>query len=218
MLYTPECRSTLKAYATCGDMLIHLHVAILGQKCPKLGGAIFLVRGKGTVLAPLAMAAASSAQARVNEQLDQSWDYLAKCGFGPEELATMDWTECQEAAKQMASELAFPAIWTWVEEAREEVKLLRRARGLFQPGLTWRELIPLPEVPEVIAATAPDPAPPKGDRNRKLLAEGALNEAREERLQSYWTSRLRLELESSEAPVLKKLQGSLDRPRRLPGR
>ena len=55
-----------------------------------------------------------------------------------------------------------------------------------------------------------EPEPPKGERQRRLIDEGSLAQAREERLQSTWASKLKEELELCDAPVLAKLKGSLD--------
>ena len=54
----------------------------------------------------------------------------------------------------------------------------------------------------------PEWKPPPGERNRKLLDEGCISLAREERLQELWVTRLKLELKDIGAPVL--VQGSLD--------
>ena len=51
--------------------------------------------------------------------------------------------------------------------------------------------------------------PPKGERQKRLLDEGSLAQAREERLQDLWASKLREELVESKAPVIHKLAGSL---------
>ena len=53
-------------------------------------------------------------------------------------------------------------------------------------------------------------APPRGERNRKLLEEGSIVEARDERLLGIWCRKLREELLLINAPVLATLQGSLD--------
>ena len=55
-----------------------------------------------------------------------------------------------------------------------------------------------------------EPPPPKGERQKRLLDEGSLAQAREERLQDLWASKLREELVESKAPVIDKLAGSLD--------
>ena len=46
------------------------------------------------------------------------------------------------------------------------------------------------------------PKPSKGERQKRLLDEGSLAQAREERLQDLWASKLREELVESKAPVI----------------
>ena len=52
--------------------------------------------------------------------------------------------------------------------------------------------------------------PPLGERNRKLIEDGCIVQAREERLLDIWCRKLRDELLLINAPVLASLQGSLD--------
>ena len=59
-------------------------------------------------------------------------------------------------------------------------------------------------------ATAQEPAPPPGDRIKKLELSGNKLLAREEKLLDMWAKKLRDELHASSAPVLEKLEGSLD--------
>ena len=57
--------------------------------------------------------------------------------------------------------------------------------------------------------------PPPGDRIRKLELIGCELLAREERLTVFWTKQLQSELCASDAPVLQKLEDSLDPARAL---
>ena len=59
---------------------------------------------------------------------------------------------------------------------------------------------------------APEPAPPPGDKIRKLELTGLELQAREEKLLDMWARKLREELQASSAPVLIKLEGSLIQP------
>ena len=59
-------------------------------------------------------------------------------------------------------------------------------------------------------AFATEPPPPLGERNRKLIEDGCIVQAREERLLDIWCRKLRDELLLINAPVLASLQGSLD--------
>ena len=60
-----------------------------------------------------------------------------------------------------------------------------------------------------------EPEPPKGERQRRLINEGSLAQAREERLQCTWATKFKEELELCDAPVLAKLKGSLDPDRAI---
>ena len=57
---------------------------------------------------------------------------------------------------------------------------------------------------------APELPLPRGERNRKLIADGCIVAAREERLLDIWCRRLQEELLAIDAPVLAALKGSLD--------
>ena len=76
--------------------------------------------------------------------------------------------------------------------------------------LTWERLSPPVRERKLAPVEQPEWKPPPGERNRKLLDEGCISLAREERLQELWVTRLKLELRDIGAPVLAKLQGSLD--------
>ncbi|CAE7256466.1 unnamed protein product, partial [Symbiodinium pilosum] len=65
---------------------------------------------------------------------------------------------------------------------------------------------------------APEPAPPPGDKIRKLELTGLELQAREEKLLDMWARKLREELQASSAPVLIKLEGSLIQPGTRSGR
>ena len=57
---------------------------------------------------------------------------------------------------------------------------------------------------------APEAPPPKGERNRKLVDDGCIVAAREERLLDIWCRKLQEELLEMEAPIIGTLRGSLD--------
>ena len=54
------------------------------------------------------------------------------------------------------------------------------------------------------------PLPRKGERNRKLVDDGCIVAAREERLLDIWCRKLQAELLEMEAPIIGTLKGSLD--------
>ena len=64
--------------------------------------------------------------------------------------------------------------------------------------------LPAIKVKEPIIACFPEWKPPPGERNRKLLDEGFISQAREERLQELWVQKLKRELNDIDAPVLGK--------------
>ena len=116
-------------------------------------------------------------------------------------------------AQQLAAELNFSfqgigeVVYGWLQEAREEAKVYREptaTSATILPGrlwhLEWRSLLrPGGGIPL-----------PRRERNRKLLEDGSIMEAREERLLGIWCRKLREELLLINAPVLATLQGSLD--------
>ena len=125
-------------------------------------------------------------------------------------------------ARQLAEELAIPmgdwleeALYCWLQEAQQEAKLHRRVRGYLSDDLTWMTLMPPMVLPTKEGEGrgpryAPEPLPPQGERNRKLIADGCIVAAREERLLDIWCRRLQEELLAIDAPVLASLKGSLD--------
>ena len=123
-------------------------------------------------------------------------------------------------ARQLATELNLPfgdwlvdALYCWLQEAREEAKIYKRAHGYHSGDLAWMSLMPPVELPDakgVGPAFATEPPPPLGERNRKLIEDGCIVQAREERLLDIWCRKLRDELLLINAPVLASLQGSLD--------
>ena len=154
--------------------------------------------------------------------LDKAYRYLLDQGFGIPELASLDLDEVPAMARQLAEELAIPmgdwleeALYCWLQEAQQEAKLHRRVRGYFSDDLTW-----MTQMPPMVLPTkegegrgpryAPEPPPPQGERNRKLIADGCIVAAREERLLDIWCRRLQEELLAIDAPVLASLKGSLD--------
>ena len=121
-------------------------------------------------------------------------------------------------ARQLATELNLPfgdwlvdALYCWLQEAREEAKIYKRVHGYHSGDLAWMSLMPpvaLRDAKGVAFAT--EPPPPLGERNRKLIEDGCIVQAREERLLDIWCRKLRDELLLINAPVLASLQGSLD--------
>ena len=152
--------------------------------------------------------------------LDRAYRYLVDQGFGPLELASLDRDESTAMARQLATELNLPfgdwlvdALYCWLQEAREEAKIYKRAHGYHSGDLVWMSLMPPVELPDakgVGPAFAAEPPPPLGERNRKLIEDGCIVQAREERLLDIWCRKLRDELLLINAPVLASLQGSLD--------
>eukprot|EP00439_Symbiodinium_sp_Y106_P025952 s2381_g3.t1 len=146
--------------------------------------------------------------------------YLVDQGFSPLELASLDLDESTAMARQLATELNLPkgdwlvdALYCWLQEAREEAKIYKRAHGYHSGDLAWMSLMPPVELPDakgVGPAFAAEPPPPLGERNRKLIEDGCIVQAREERLLDIWCRKLRDELLLINAPVLASLQGSLD--------
>ena len=152
--------------------------------------------------------------------LNRAYRYLVDQGFGPLELASLDLDESTAMARQLATELNLPfgdwlvdALYCWLQEAREEAKIYKRAHGYHSGDLAWMSLMPPVELPDakgVGPAFATEPPPPLGERNRKLIEDGCIVQAREERLLDIWCRKLRDELLLINAPVLASLQGSLD--------
>ncbi|CAE7794108.1 unnamed protein product [Symbiodinium sp. CCMP2456] len=137
---------------------------------------------------------------------------LADQGFGPLELASLDLDESTAMAHQLATELNLPfgdwlvdALYCWLQEAREEAKVYKRAQGYYSDDLAWMSLMPPMELPD-----AKGVGPPLRERNRKLIEDGCSVQAREERLLDIWCRKLRDELQLINAPVLVSIQGSLD--------
>ena len=152
-----------------------------------------------------------------HDLLDQAYNHLQSQGMGTLELAAQDLGECDLIARQICDELGIPcpgylteAVRNWVEKAKKEALLLRRASGCYASQLTWERISPPPKVRELVPVSKPEWEPPPRERNRKLLEEGLISLAREERLQELWVVKLKQELKDIDAPVLAKLQGSLD--------
>ena len=154
--------------------------------------------------------------------LDKAYRYLLDQGFGVLELASLDLDEVPAMARQLAEELAIPsgdwladALYCWLQEAQQEAKIHRRVRGYLQDDLTWMTLMPPMVLPTKEGAGrglryAPEAPPPKGERNRKLVDDGCIVAAREERLLDIWCRKLQAELLEMEAPIISTLKGSLD--------
>ena len=152
--------------------------------------------------------------------LDRAYRYLVDQGFVPLELASLDLDDSSAMARQLATELNLPfgdwlvdALYCWLQEAREEAKIYKRVHGYHSGDLAWMSLMPPVELPDakgVGPAFATEPPPPLGERNRRLIEDGCIVQAREERLLDVWCRKLRDELLLINAPVLASLQGSLD--------
>ena len=131
--------------------------------------------------------------------LDKAYRYLLDQGFGVLELASLDLDEVPAMARQLAEELAIPLGGCWLQEAQQEAKIHRRVRGYLQDDLTWMTLMPPMVLPTKEGAGrgpryAPEVPPPKGERNRKLVDDGCIVAAREERLLDIWCRKLQEEL------------------------
>ena len=81
--------------------------------------------------------------------LDRAYRYLVDQGFGPLELASLDLDESTAMARQLATELNLPfgdwlvhALYCWLQEAREEAKIHKRAHGYHSGDLAWMSLMP----------------------------------------------------------------------------
>ena len=152
-------------------------------------------------------------------QLDKCKRYLESLGFGPRELATLDINESSAIAQQLAFELNIAtsaeledAIVDWIQDSRPSAKMAMRLEGVLASDIEWEQLAVRRRFgPE----TVPEKAPPPGDRILKLELTGCELLAREERLTIFWTKQLQAELCASDAPVLQKLEDSLDPARAL---
>ena len=159
-------------------------------------------------------ASASTASPATGQLLERCYRRLEAQGFGPMALATLQIEDCEDIAKQLAFELNLPysesiveALAIWIQDARSEAKLLSRTYGLLADDITWHQLAP---VARAVPVYVEEPRPPPGDKARKLINDGQEFAARELKRQEIWTKKLVQELQASEAPVLKKLQLSLD--------
>ena len=149
--------------------------------------------------------------------LDRAYNHLQSQGMGTLELAVQDVDDSGQIAEQICDELGVPCpsylegvVRNWVLGARAGARLQQRVSGATASQLTWERLSPPVQEKKLTPAEQPEWKPPPGERNRKLLDEGCISLAREERLQELWVTRLKLELKDIGAPVLAKLQGSLD--------
>ena len=149
--------------------------------------------------------------------LDRAYNHLQSQGMGTLELAVQDVDDSGQIAKQICDELGVPCpsyleetVRDWVLGARSGARLQQRVSGANASQLIWERLSPPVREKKLAPVEQPEWKPPPGERNRKLLDEGCISHAREERLQELWVTRLKLELKDIGAPVLAKLQGSLD--------
>ena len=154
-------------------------------------------------------ASASTASPATGQLLDRCYRRLEAQGFGPMALATLQIEDWGDIAKQLAFELNLPyceliveALAIWIQDARSEAKLLSRTYGLLADDITWRQLAPVArEVPVYVE----EPRPPPGDKARKLINDGQETQATAD-----MDEKVGPRTPASEAPVLKKLQLSLD--------
>ena len=154
--------------------------------------------------------------------LDKAYRYLLDQGFGVLKLASLDLDEVPAMARQLAEELAIllggwleDALYCWLQEAQQEAKIHRQIRGYLQDDLTWMTLMPPMVLPTKEGAGsgpryAPEVPPLKGERNRKLVDDGCIVAAREERLLDIWCRKLQEELLQIDVPIIGTLRGSLD--------
>ena len=152
-------------------------------------------------------------------RLDECKRCLENLGFGPRELATLEVSDSAAIARQLAFEMNITAsteledaIVDWIQDSRAPAKMAARLEGILASDIEWERLA----VRRRFGPTmAPEKAPPPGDRLRKLELTGCELLAREERLLIFWTKQLQSELCASDAPVLQKLEDSLDPARAL---
>ena len=152
-------------------------------------------------------------------RLDECKRYLENLGFGPRELATLEISDSAAIARQLAFEMNITssteleeAIVDWIQDSRAPAKMAARSEGILASDIEWERLAVRKRYGP---AKAPEKAPPPGDRLRKLELTGCELLAREERLLVFWTKQLQSELCASDAPVLQKLEDSLDPARAL---
>ena len=137
--------------------------------------------------------------------LEQRRAVLDRCHL---ELATLDLDDCEEIGHQVARELGV-GYHEDDAEASGEILWLQCIYA------TVDEVRKRPAVEGIDLAEDSEPEPPKGERQRRLINEGSLAQAREERLQCTWATKFKEELELCDAPVLAKLKGSLDPDRAI---
>ena len=144
--------------------------------------------------------------------LDGCYRHLESQGFGPLELATLEVSDSEDIAKQLAFELNLPfseamveALAIWIQGAKAEAGLLQRASGLLADDVAWHLLAPTPRCGPICVE---ETRPPPGIKAKKLVQDGQELAARESWLQEVWTKKLVEELRAADAPVLEKLPGS----------
>ena len=143
---------------------------------PLKGGANFECRGKGN---------AARIRAAMSGVLDRCRAHLDLVGFGPREMATLDINDSGEIARQIAFELNITpsqeledAIVEWIQEAREPARMAMRLEGILANDIEWSRLQTRRRFGP---ATAQEPAPPPGDKDKEARALGqrAASEGRE---------------------------------------
>ena len=96
-----------------------------------------LASGVGEVPSPDLPTSAAGSWGKQRLLLDRAYRYLVDQGFGPLELASLDLDESPAMARQLATELNLPfgdwlvdALYCWLQEAREEAKIYKRATAI----------------------------------------------------------------------------------------
>ena len=165
---------------------------------------------------------------RLSER-NRCYDHLVSQGLGPLELATMSLEESEAIARQVRRELKPTVPWgpylircvsVWIEEAKAEADVRKRATCYLADDLRWMSLIPPTKLQRREEDQTPQPVlhpphPPPGERNHYRVTDEAVATAREKRLLGIWLQRLQDELHKTNAPVILKIQGSLDPTRAL---
>ncbi|CAE7337437.1 nolO, partial [Symbiodinium microadriaticum] len=125
--------------------------------------------------------------------LDRAYNHLQSQGMGTLELAVQDVGDSGQIAKQICDELGVPCpsyleetVRDWVLSARSGARLQQRVSGANASQLTWERLSPPVREKKLTPVEQPEWKPPPGERNRKLLDEGCISLAREERYLTYY--------------------------------
>ena len=148
------------------------------------GGEIFeLWEERKRGLSPCSLAArdlgassSSEGSMALKQLLDRCYRHLESEEFGPLELATLEVSDCEDVARQLAFELNLPysesiveALAIWIQDAKGESGLLMRTRGLLADDIAWHQLAPPQRAgPVYIEETRPPP----GIKAKELVQDG----------------------------------------------